>query len=136
VLDLRQHEHVPATSFIDFDAGKWSSIERKGRAVATLDRVANGRVAYGDKFLFSYYGNTKSGRSMARPIGTITTRDRWAIVNGDHMRMLTADENLLAMTFPADIRRPDNHRLTIHMAGNAVPPLAGQRVIEALLELA
>jgi DNA (cytosine-5)-methyltransferase 1 len=50
--------------------------------------------------------------------------------------MLTADENLLAMSFPADIQRPTSHQLTVHMAGNAVPPLAGQRVIEALLESA
>ena len=28
--------------------------------------------------------------------------------------------------------RPDNHRLTMHMTGNAVPPLAGQRILEAL----
>jgi len=50
--------------------------------------------------------------------------------------MLTADENLLAMSFPADTKRPENHRLTVHMAGNAVPPLAGRRVIEAYLAAA
>jgi len=52
------------------------------------------------------------------------------------MRMLSADEALAAQSFPADTLRPDNHRLTMHMAGNAVPPLAGQRVIEALLKAA
>jgi DNA (cytosine-5)-methyltransferase 1 len=136
MLDLRPERHVSATSFIDMDSGKWADIERPGRAKATLERVRAGRSAYGDEFLFSYYGNTKSGRSLERPIGTITTRDRWAIVKGDKMRMLTADENLLAMSFPAGTKRPTNHRLTVHMAGNAVPPLAGQRVIEALLAAA
>lgn len=136
MLRLPQLEHVPATSFIDFAGGSWSPIERPGRAAATLERIAAGRAAYGDRFVFSYYGNTKSGRSIHRPIGTITTRDRWAIVDGDRMRMLTADENLLAMSFPADTRRPANHRLTVHMAGNAVPPLAGARVIQALKEAA
>ena len=82
----------------------------------------------------SYYGNTKSGRSIDRPIGTITTRDRWAIVDGDKMRMLTAAENLAAMSFPAETRVPDNHRLTVHMAGNAVPPAAGRAIIESVLE--
>lgn len=57
-------------------------------------------------------------------------------MNGDKMRMLTADENLLAMSFPAHTKRPESHRLTVHMAGNAVPPLAGQRVIEALMAAA
>ncbi|MCL6397252.1 DNA cytosine methyltransferase [Pectobacterium carotovorum subsp. carotovorum] len=135
-LDLPRLEHVPATSFIDFNAGKWSLIERAGRANATLERVRNGRNQYGDRFLMSYYGNTKSGRDISRPIGTITTRDRWAIIDGDKMRMLTADENMLAMTFPPDYLRPKNHRLTVHMTGNAVPPLAGQRIIEAMERVA
>jgi DNA (cytosine-5)-methyltransferase 1 len=131
-LQLPQHQHVAAVSFLDFDAGSWSQIDKPGRAAATLERVEAGRRAFGEKFLFSYYGNTKVGRSLDRPIGTITTRDRWAVVDGDRMRMLTADECLAAMSFPADTKRPDNHRLTVHMAGNAVPPLAGARIIEAV----
>ena len=135
-LQLPKVEHVPATSFIDFNAGRWSPIERPGRATATLERIRNGREQFGDRFVMSYYGTTKSGRSLQRPIGTITTRDRWAIVDGDRMRMLTADENLLAMSFPVGTKRPASHRLTVHMAGNAVPPVAGQRIIQALLDAA
>jgi len=131
-LNLQRYQHQPATSFIDFDAGNWSDIERKGRATATLERIQAGRATYGERFVFSYYGNTKSGRSLQRPIGTITTRDRWAIVDGNRMRMLTADENLLAMSFPRETKRPANHRLTVHLAGNAVPPLAACRVLEAV----
>ncbi len=136
VLNLPTENHRPAASFIDMDAGRWSPIVKPGRAEATLERVRNGRKAFGERFVFSYYGNTKSGRSLQRPIGTITTRDRWAIVDGDRMRMLTADENLAAMSFPADIKRPKEHRLTIHMAGNAVPPVAAQKLIEAIKEAA
>jgi len=73
---------------------------------------------------------------MNRPIGTITTLDRWALVRGDEMRMLSASEALAAQSFPADTLRPTSHKLTMHMAGNAVPPLAGQRVIEALMAAA
>ena len=135
-LQLPKMEHVPATSFIDFNAGRWSPIERPGRATATLERIRKGREQFGDRFVMSYYGNTKSGRSLQRPIGTITTRDRWAIVDGDRMRMLTADENLLAMSFPIGTKRPASHRLTVHMAGNAVPPVAGKRIIQALLAAA
>jgi len=40
------------------------------------------------------------------------------------------------MSFPADTLRPDNHRLTMHMAGKAVPPLTSQRVIETLMKAA
>ncbi|MNY79848.1 hypothetical protein D3C86_2206620 [compost metagenome] len=52
------------------------------------------------------------------------------------MRMLTADEALRAMSFPAGTKRPQNHRMTVHMAGNAVPPLAGAAIIKALKEAA
>ena len=137
-LQLQQCEHVPASSFLDFDAGRWSQIDKPGRAQATLDRARNGRQRFGDRFIMPYYGKGSgtTGRDINRPIGTITTLDRWALVEGDRMRMLSANEALAAMSFPVDTRRPDNHRLTMHMAGNAVPPLAGQRVIEALLKAA
>jgi DNA (cytosine-5)-methyltransferase 1 len=46
--------------------------------------------------------------------------------------MLSADEALAAQSFGPDTKHLDNHRLTMHMTGNAVPPLAGQRIIEAL----
>ncbi|BEM96475.1 MULTISPECIES: DNA cytosine methyltransferase [Serratia] len=131
-LKLPKMPHVPASTFIDFDAGKWQPIEKPGRAVATLERVKNGRAQFGDRFLFSYYGNTKTGRSLSRPIGTITTRDRWAVVDGDRMRILTRDENMLAMTFPEDYIKPPSHKLCVHMGGNAVPPKAMFEIITAL----
>lgn len=138
MLQLPQERHVPAASFLDFDAGRWSPIEKPGRVQATLDRVRNGRQRFGDRFIMPYYGKGSgtTGRDINRPIGTITTLDRWALVDGDRMRMLSANEALAAMSFSANTLRPDNHRLTMHMAGNAVPPLAGQRVIEAVLKAA
>lgn len=138
MLQLPSERHVAASSFLDFGAGKWSAIDKPGRAQATLDRVRNGRARFGDQFIMPYYGKGSglTGRDMDRPIGTITTLDRWALVRGSEMRMLSANEALAAQSFPADTLRPDSHRLTMHMAGNAVPPLAGQRVIQALMEAA
>lgn len=134
MLDLRTRAHVPASSFIDFNSGSWSSIEKKGRAPATLARIINGRKQHGERFIMPYYksGSGLTGRALARPIGTITTRARWAVVSGERMRMLTADETLRAMSFPAETKRPDSPVLTIHLAGNAVPPVAAQRIIEAV----
>ncbi|QLJ60258.1 DNA cytosine methyltransferase [Serratia marcescens] len=132
VLKLPKLPHVSAESFINFDSGRWSLVNKPGRAAATLNRVANGRAQFGDRFLISYYGNTKSGRSLQRPIGTITTRDRWALVDGDYMRILTKDENMLAMSFPSDYIKPPSHKLVVHMAGNAVPPEAMYQIICAL----
>ncbi|OYD24711.1 DNA cytosine methyltransferase [Oceanimonas baumannii] len=135
-LNLPKLDHVAASSFIDWEGGRWSAINKPGRAAATLERIANGRKQYGDRFVMSYYGNTKSGRCPGRPIGTITTRDRWAVIDGGCMRMLSADENLAAMSFPDWIQRPKNHRLTVHMAGNAVAPLAAMHLINAIKEAA
>ncbi|WP_417315644.1 DNA cytosine methyltransferase [Cycloclasticus pugetii] len=135
-LNLPKLDHKPAASFIDFDAGKWQPIEKPGRAAATLERVRAGRAAHGERFLISYYGNTKTGRSLTRPIGTITTRDRWAIVDGDRMRMLNRFECRDAMSFPADYQLPDNHRLAVHLMGNAVCPEPVKHIIQAVQEAA
>lgn len=131
-LKLPKLEHVPALSFIDFNAPRWSAIERPGRAAATLERIANGRRAYGDRFLTSFYGATKGGRCLSRPIGTITTRDRWAVIDGDRMRMVSVNEARVAMSFRDCYQLPASGKDAMHLLGNAVPPLAAQRVIQAL----
>lgn len=139
MLNLQHEQHRPALDFIDFQSGKWSPIKKPGRSKATLARVFRGRRDLGcGRFLIPYYGSGSglTGRSLSRPIGTITTLDRWAVVKGNEMRMLTADECLAAMSFPAETMRPKEHRLTVHMAGNAVPPVAGQKIIQAVMRAA
>ncbi|AEX53136.1 C-5 cytosine-specific DNA methylase family protein [Rahnella aquatilis CIP 78.65 = ATCC 33071] len=131
-LRLPKYEHVAASTFLDLNAGAWSMVNKPGRAVATLERITNGRKQFGDRFLISYYGSTKNGRSLDRPIGTITTRDRWAIVDGTRMRMISVDEVMAAMSFPKDYHRPKTSKMAVHMAGNAVPPQAMAQIITAL----
>jgi DNA (cytosine-5)-methyltransferase 1 len=136
MIDLPKRPHVPASSFIDFGAGSWQPIEKPGRAANTLARIAAGRAAHGDRFISSYYGAEKGGRSIARPVGTITTRDRHAIIDGDRMRMFSAQECRAAMGFPVDYILPAAHRDAVHMLGNAVAPPAARDVITAMLEAA
>lgn len=133
-FDLRMpsREHVGAIEFVDFSAGRWSQIDKPGRSAATLSRVAAGRVVHGDRFLTAYYGNEKGGRSLSRPVGTITTRDRWAIVDGDRMRMLNVDECRRAMGFPDSYQLPTRQKDAMHMLGNAVCPPVARDVIEAV----
>lgn len=135
-VEVPKVAHCPALSFVDFEGGRWQPVEKPGRAQATLDRVSNGRAAFGSRFLMSYYGNSKSGRSLDRPVGTITTRDRWAIVDGDRMRMFSKFECRDAMTFPDSYQLPEQHRLAVHMLGNAVPPIPASRFISAVREAA
>ena len=99
----------------------------------TQDRVENGRNCHGDRFLVAYYGSASGGRSITRPIGTITTRDRYALVDGDHLRMLTIPEYKTAMGFPLDFWLPSNKRTALHLLGNAVPPPLASDVISAVI---
>lgn len=129
-LNLPKLQHMPAV--VDFNAGHWSPIVRKGRAPNTLARIARGRQQHGSRFLTAFYGATKGGRSLSRPIGTITTRDRWAVISGAFMRMLSVDEARQAMGFPATYKLPENNRLAMHLLGNAVCPPVARDVINAL----
>lgn len=131
-LRMPEHAHVPAASIVDFDAGRWSAIHKPGRSPATLARIQSGRAAHGGRFLTAYYGNEKGGRSLQRPVGTITTRDRWAIVDGDRMRMLNVTECRRAMGFPDTYRLPQRAKDAMHMLGNAVCPPVARDIIEAI----
>lgn len=136
MLDLPRMRHVGSESVIDFSAGRWSPIDKPGRAAATLARVRAGRAAHGSRFVTCYYGSERGGRALSRPLGTITTRDRWAVIDGDRMRMLTVDECRRAMGFPADYRLPEQHKAAVHMLGNAVVPVVARDVLAAVLEAA
>lgn len=136
ILNMPKRDHVPASSFIDFDAGNWQPIEKSGRAAATLRRVAAGRKSFGERFIMPYYGGGSglTGRCLSRPIGTITTKARWAMVRGDSMRMLSVPESRDAMSFPKNYLLPPQTPLALHMLGNAVCPLLAKKVIAALKE--
>lgn len=137
-MNLEPSAHVGAESVIQFDSGKWSPVNKTGRSTNTLARVAAGRARFGHRFVMPYYGSGSglTGRCLSRPLGTVTTVDRWALVDGDRMRMLTAAENRGAMGFPEDYTLPTNHRQAVHMLGNAVCPPVARDVINALKDAA
>lgn len=135
-LTLPRRELVAASSFVDFEAGKWQPIDKPGRAAATLARVAHGRAKHGPRFISSYYGSERGGRSLQRPIGTITTRDRHAVIDHDRMRMISVQEARAAMGFPASYVLPPNQKTAMHLLGNAVCPPVARDVITAILEQA
>lgn len=135
-LDLPQRQHVGSAQIIDFAAGSWSPINRPGRAASTLARIEEGRRQCGARFLTAYYGNERGGRGLHRPVGTITTRDRWAVIDGDRMRMLNVDECRRAMGFPDDYQLPARQKDAMHMLGNAVVPPVARDVINAIREAA
>lgn len=137
-LRLPSRPHVSAGNVIDFAAGVWSRIDKPGRAAATHARIAAGRRAFGGRFIAPYYGSGsgETGRSLARPIGTLTTRDRWAVIDGDRMRMVTRAESIAFMGFPSDYRLPQQVREAKHLLGNAVCPQVACDVLNAVKEAA
>jgi DNA (cytosine-5)-methyltransferase 1 len=126
--------HMPASAILDIDDGRWSRVLQPGRAMATLRRWMAGNAEYGERFLMPYFGSGsgKTGRSLNRPLGTVTTRDRWALVTGNRMRMLTADECRRAMGFGDHYRLPEQHKTAVHLLGNAVVPAVAKHVIQSM----
>lgn len=133
-LDLSLRDHKPIRDVIEWDAPGWSRIDKPGRSANTLARIAAGRRAFGDRFVAPYYGNGSglTGRSIDRPIGTITTVDRWAIIDGDRMRMLHPREAKRACGFRPTFALPLNRRSAMHLLGNAVMPPAAADLLRAL----
>lgn len=133
-LAIPRGPHTPASAAIDFTTGLWSPINRPGRSARTLARIAAGRRQHGDRFLAPYYGSGsgETGRSLDRPIGTLTTRARWSVIDGDRMRMVRASEGRDLMGFPPDYKLPANEALAWHLLGNAVVPAVAQDLINAL----
>ncbi len=121
---------VNARSVIDFESGIWTPVD--GHCANTVARVARGREAFGSRFVFPYYksGSGLTGRSLDRPIGTITTRARWGVVDAGRMRMISIDETRDFMGFDRGYRLLGNLAEQNQMLGNAVVPAVARAAIE------
>lgn len=123
-------ERVPASTFINLNGKyKWTPVDKPSRAQATLARARRGREHVKQKpFLMVYYGSDGSGgwQRTSRPLRTVTTVDRFAIVKRDNgvdvMRMLQPDELAIAMGMQGMVFKHGSRREKIHMLGNAVCP--------------
>ena len=133
-LVLPCRPHVPIGQVIDWEYPRWSEIDKPGRSAATLRRIAAGRQQFGERFVAPYYGSGSgtTGRSIDRPIGTITTKDRWAIIDGNRMRMMQPPEVRTTMGFPANYRVIGTNREVINMLGNAVCPPVATDILDAI----
>lgn len=128
--------HEPASTVIDFDAGDWTLITDK--VPATQARVSRGRREFGERFVMPYYGGGSglTGRSLHRPIGTITTKNRWGVVDGKRMRMASREENRDFMGFGVDSILPAGVTEATFMLGNGVVPIVARDYINAIRKAA
>lgn len=90
--------------------------------------------------LMAYYG-TGGTHPVDRPVGTLTTRDRYALIGGTPpvqtctFRMLEPHEVGAGMGFPRDYKMATtSKRKKVRGFGNAVPPAMAEVVSSALIE--
>lgn len=88
-------------------------------------------MGHGARFL-TQHTSDHSGLSLEESIRTVTTKDQWAIVDGDRYRPLTITENLRAQGFRDDYLFPEDatRKDIIKGIGNAVPPPMAAKAIE------
>lgn len=126
---------VPEPAFgpcIDWDAdAEWRPIDASPHV---LKRVLRSRARHGRRFL-TQHTRDHMGVPLHEPIRTITTKDQWALVDGDRQRRLTIVENLRAMGCPPTMRLPAHATRTQIMIGlgNMVPPPVAKRLIEEVV---
>lgn len=134
-LKLPGRRHVPASRILTDDAVRYWSPWRR-MCPRTRERVRAGRARWGERFLTVYYGSNQVGRAVNRPLGTLTTLDRFALVDGNRMGFLTVNECRAAMGFPANYQLPENKRLAKHLLGNAVCPPVVRDILTELRRVA
>ncbi|MXZ17657.1 MAG: DNA cytosine methyltransferase [Rhodothermaceae bacterium] len=125
-------------------AGTWNTTPLYGenRAEATLERAKRAWNVLGDleSFLVVYYGSDGSGgwQPLNRPLRTITTVDRFALVEHDgemwRIRMLQVPELKRAMGFSNEFLLPEGTRRDkVRLLGNGVCPPVMETVVRSLV---
>lgn len=142
VSQRRRGPKRSAASILDPD-GVWPTtlLRKPGRAADTLARADRAEAALGTNspYLIVYYGTDGSGgwQPLARPLRTITTVDRFALVTpneeGPRMRMLQVPELRRAMGFKSTYRLENGTRRDkVRLLGNGVCPPVMEAVVSTL----
>lgn len=131
-------QRLPAADFLDPDPGP--ELRSKARAAATLRRVEAtvNRYPGAGRWIVSYYGSSKVGKPASEPVGTLTTRDRHAVLTDQggvlHYRMLNRAEQVRLMGFPDTYRWTGTGTEITKQIGNAVVPAAARDLVTVVAE--
>lgn len=125
----------------------FSLLAKKGRAEDTLARAKRAITSlkknrlHHRPFLLVYYGSDGAGgwQEISRPLRTITTVDRFALVKWEGgrywMRMLQVDELKAAMGFEDDYKlNYGNRRERIALLGNGVCPPVMTKIVKTIIQ--
>jgi len=119
--------------------------ERPGHSIdkplPTITCAKRGEMALIEPFLVKYY-STGGAYSVSEPMDSITTRDRFALVEDKsagsrldiHFRMLQPHELAGAMGFPPDYQFTGSRESQVKQIGNAVPVRTAAALCKALLK--
>jgi DNA (cytosine-5)-methyltransferase 1 len=105
----------------------------------TLTTMGHQSLVTWEHLLVPYYGNGQA-RTVREPVGTLSTRDRYALVRGDVdindvlFRMLEPHEIGRAMSFADAYIVLGNKRERVRQYGNAVTPNCAEVIVAALVE--
>lgn len=105
----------------------------------TLTAAGHQSLVAWQHLLVPYYGNG-TARTVMEPVGTLSTRDRYALVRGSVdvndvlFRMLEPHEIGRAMSFADDYAVVGNKRQKVRQYGNAVTPNVAEILVAALVE--
>lgn len=136
---IRHKKTIPVSKIIDWSGKyKFTPLYKKGRAKKTLKRARNAIKTIGKNkpFIMVYYGTGNGWQSIDKPLRTVTTLDRFALVvpkvRGHEMRMLQPEELKLAMGFDKYFTLNPNltRREKIMLLGNSVCPPVMESIIK------
>ena len=127
VIENPKIDHRPFGPCVDWEAGPWFDLASKPKGVRKRVEAARARGC-GDRFL-SHYVTGHRGRELWKPIRTITTKNQWAVVDGDQIRMLNSRELAAGMAFPDGYRLPSKKEDALRMLGNAIPPTFARELV-------
>ena len=123
---------VAADTTIEWDAGKWRPwITLCDRTRAKIER---GQARFGPRFLVRYNGAAAHGRPVYLPWGTLTTRPRFGIVDGDRMRMPMLSEYRRAFGVPDDVTLTGSFVDQVKQLGNSVPVPFARAIVASVVE--
>lgn len=135
----------PWSDFVTWDnpEAAWSPIDPAARRAVGKEPLKDrwyqtiletARVTGLRRFVLPYFGTTKLGYGLDRPLGSITTKSRYPLIDMDTrmMRWPTPREKALAMGFPEDTILPRTKTAGHIMLGNAVAPVVAKGIAEQI----
>ncbi len=109
--------------------------------------AAKGAISIVEPLISAYYGNNDACKPIDKPLDTITTKDRFGLLEGQLLRlpdgntyklditfrMLQPHELAAAMSFPKDYKFCGTKTEVIRQIGNAVCPKLSESLISAAI---